>query len=31
MFDTLKMKLFQKNQFIPDIKNAKIKEIIGMK
>ena len=26
MFDTLKMKLFQKNQFIPDIKNAKIKE-----
>ncbi len=26
MFDTLKMKLWQKNQFIPDIKNAKIKE-----
>ena len=22
MFDTLKMKLWQKNQFIPDIKNA---------
>jgi len=26
MFDTLKMKLWQKNQFIPDIKNAQIKE-----
>ncbi len=26
MFDTLKMKLWQKNQFIPDIKNAPIRE-----
>ena len=26
MFDTLKMKLWQKNQFIPDIKNAQMRE-----
>ena len=26
MFDTLKMKLWQKNQFIPDIKNAKMRD-----
>lgn len=26
MFDTLKMKLWQKNQFIPDIKNAAMRE-----
>ncbi len=26
MFDTLKMKLIQKNQFIPDIKNAKMRD-----
>ena len=26
MFDTLKMKLWQKNQFIPDIKNAPMRE-----
>lgn len=26
MFDTLKMKLWQKNQYIPDIRNAKMRE-----